>query len=63
MPISPYTKERLTEAVRDARTLSEALVKLGVDPKGGSRRYLSDRMKRLDVDTSHFQREGVNGRS
>ncbi|MFE4262303.1 HNH endonuclease signature motif containing protein [Streptomyces sp. NPDC056883] len=59
MPISPYTKERLTEAAEGSRTLSEALAKLGVDPKGGSRRYLLDRMRKLGVDVSHFEREGV----
>ncbi|WP_369778667.1 HNH endonuclease signature motif containing protein [Streptomyces sp. R33] len=56
MPISPYTKERLAQAASTSRTLSEALEKLGVDPKGGSRRYVHDRMRRLGVDTSHFER-------
>ncbi len=56
VPISPYTKERLTEAARTSRSLSEALEKLGVDPKGRSRRYLHDRMRKLGVDTSHFER-------
>ncbi|MFD7612222.1 HNH endonuclease signature motif containing protein [Streptomyces sp. NPDC059828] len=59
MPVSPYTRERLAEAARSSRTLSEALTRLGVDPKGASRRYIHDRMKRLDVDTSHFEREGT----
>lgn len=59
MPESPYTKERLTEAATTSRTLSEALGKLGVDPKGGSRRYVRDRMRKLGVDTSHFEREGA----
>ncbi|MFG2993177.1 HNH endonuclease [Streptomyces sp. NPDC048257] len=56
MPISPYTKERLAEAARTSRTLTEALERLGVDPKSGSRRYLHDRMRKLGVDTSHFER-------
>lgn len=56
VPISPYTKERLAEAARTSRTLSEALEKLGVDPKSRSRRYLHDRMRKLGVDTSHFER-------
>ncbi|GLV91584.1 MULTISPECIES: HNH endonuclease [Streptomyces] len=59
MPISPYTKERLAEAAEGARTLTEALRKLGVDPNGPSRRYLHDRMRRLGVDVSHFEREGA----
>ncbi|MFF3716785.1 HNH endonuclease signature motif containing protein [Streptomyces prasinus] len=59
MGTSAYTKERLEEAARGARTLSEALVRLGVDPKSSTRRYVLERMKKLGVDTAHFQREGV----
>ncbi|MFB7341531.1 HNH endonuclease signature motif containing protein [Streptomyces hydrogenans] len=59
MGTSPYTKERLESAARGARTLTEALERLGVDPRSGSRRYLHDRMRKLGVDTSHFEREGV----
>lgn len=59
MGASAYTKERLEEAARGARTLSEALVRLGVDPKSSTRRYVLGRMKKLGVDTAHFQREGV----
>ncbi|QIY71318.1 HNH endonuclease signature motif containing protein [Streptomyces sp. RLB1-33] len=59
MPVSPYTQERLDEAARSSRTLSEALTKLGVDPKSSTRRYLNERMKKLDVDISHFEHEGV----
>lgn len=59
MPISPYTRERLTEAAEGSRTLSEALVKLGVDPKSPTRRYVQDRMRKLGVEVSHFEQEGV----
>ncbi|MFF9848172.1 HNH endonuclease [Streptomyces litmocidini] len=59
MGTSTYTRERLETAARGARTLTEALERLGVDPKSGSRRYLHDRMRKLGVDTSHFEREGV----
>ncbi|MFD5425873.1 HNH endonuclease signature motif containing protein [Streptomyces sp. NPDC127084] len=59
MPDSPYTRERLAEAARSSRSLSEALVKLGVDPKGASREYLRKRMKRLGIDTSHFERDAA----
>ncbi|MFJ4980535.1 HNH endonuclease [Streptomyces coeruleorubidus] len=58
MGASAYTRERLEEAARGARTLSEALVRLGVDPKSSTRRYVHERMKRLGVDVSHFEREG-----
>ncbi|WP_037840608.1 MULTISPECIES: HNH endonuclease signature motif containing protein [unclassified Streptomyces] len=57
MPVSRYTREVLADAAASSRTLSEALVMLGVDPKGRSRRYLHDRMRTLGVDTSHFERE------
>ncbi|MEV0116488.1 HNH endonuclease [Streptomyces sp. NPDC050844] len=59
MPVSPYTRERLEEAAKSSRTLSEALVKLGVDPKSSTRRYVLERMRKLGVDTSHFEREGA----
>ncbi|MFD4575130.1 HNH endonuclease [Streptomyces sp. NPDC058417] len=59
MGVSPYTRERLEEAAKGARTLSEALERLGVDPQGPSRRYVADRMRRLGVDLSRFEREGV----
>lgn len=60
MPVSPYTKERLAEAAQGARTLSEALERLGVDPENRSRRrYLHLRMRRLGVEVAHFEREGV----
>jgi hypothetical protein len=39
--------------------LSEALTKLGVDPKSSRRNYIRERMKKLGVDVSHFEREGA----
>ncbi|MEW1641463.1 HNH endonuclease signature motif containing protein [Streptomyces sp. NPDC091219] len=59
MGASVYTRERLEEAARGARSLSEALERLGVDPKSSTRRYVRERMKKLGVDVSHFEREGV----
>jgi hypothetical protein len=59
MVASAYTRELLEEAARGARTLSEALVVLGVDPKSWKRRYIRERMKKLGVDVSHFEREGA----
>ncbi|MDI3421302.1 HNH endonuclease signature motif containing protein [Streptomyces luteolus] len=56
---SPYTKERLEEAAKGARNWTEALERLGVDPRSSTRSYIAERMKKLGVDTSHFEREGV----
>jgi hypothetical protein len=58
MSTSPYTHERLAEAARSSKTLSEALLRLGVDPKSSTRRYVHERMKKMGIDVSHFQREG-----
>ncbi|KUN82643.1 HNH endonuclease signature motif containing protein [Streptomyces griseoruber] len=59
MGASAYGRERLEEAARGARTLSEALERLGVEPGSSMRGCLRGRMKRLGVDISHFEREGV----
>ncbi|WP_030983578.1 HNH endonuclease signature motif containing protein [Streptomyces sp. NRRL WC-3744] len=59
MGAGAYTRERLQEAAHGARTLSEALERLGVDPRSPTRRYVLGRMKKLGVDVSHFEREGV----
>lgn len=59
MPPSPYTHARLADAAESSRTLSEALLKLGVDPRSASRRYVHDRMRSMGIDTSHFEREGA----
>ncbi|MFD3815275.1 HNH endonuclease [Streptomyces rubiginosohelvolus] len=56
---SPYTRERLAEAAASSRTLSEALTKLGVDPRSPTRRYVRDRMRRMGIATQHFEREGA----
>ncbi|MEH0578411.1 MULTISPECIES: HNH endonuclease signature motif containing protein [Streptomyces] len=59
MGASTYTRERLEEAARGARTLSEACRRLGVEPGSSRRNYIRERMTKLGVDTSHFEREGV----
>ncbi|MEU1183101.1 HNH endonuclease [Streptomyces sp. NPDC005820] len=59
MGTSAYSRERLEEAARGARTLSEACGRLGVEPGSATRRYVRERMRKLGVDTSHFEREGV----
>ncbi|GGQ53153.1 MULTISPECIES: HNH endonuclease signature motif containing protein [Streptomyces] len=59
MGVGKYTRERLEEAARESRTLSEACRRLGVEPTGWKRRYVHERMKKLGVDVSHFEREGI----
>ncbi|AJE40877.1 HNH endonuclease signature motif containing protein [Streptomyces nodosus] len=59
MGVGAFDKERLQAAAATARTLTEALESLGVDPKSSTRRYVLERMKKLGVDVSHFEREGI----
>ncbi|MGW4445167.1 HNH endonuclease signature motif containing protein [Streptomyces sp. NPDC004682] len=59
MAASVYTRERLEEAARGARNLSEALERLGVDPASSTRQYVLGRLRKLGIDISHFEREGV----
>ncbi|MGW2177844.1 HNH endonuclease signature motif containing protein [Streptomyces sp. NPDC001732] len=59
MGASPYTRERLESAASSSRTLSEALAKLGVDPKSPTRRYVVARMRKMGIGTGHFEREGA----
>ncbi|MEU6402137.1 HNH endonuclease signature motif containing protein [Streptomyces sp. NPDC046985] len=59
MGASAYPRERLEEAVRGARTMPEALRRLGVEPRSPTQRYVCARMRKLGVDVSHLQRDGV----
>ncbi|WP_329019501.1 HNH endonuclease signature motif containing protein [Streptomyces sp. NBC_00690] len=56
---SPYTEDRLAAAAQSSRTLTQALVHLEIDPKSPTRKYISERMKRLGISTDHFEREGA----
>lgn len=59
MAVSLFTRQRLAEAVESSGTLSEALVRLGVDPRSPTRKYVRGRISRFGIDTSHFPREGA----
>ncbi|MEU6342309.1 HNH endonuclease [Streptomyces sp. NPDC046977] len=58
VPTTHWTRELLADAVASSRTLSEAMGKLGLDPKSPTRKYIRFRMRKLGVDTSHLEREG-----
>ncbi|MGW5100411.1 HNH endonuclease [Streptomyces sp. NPDC004100] len=49
----------LVQAGDERAAGAEGLERLEVDPKSWKRRYVHERMKKLGVDTSHFEREGV----
>lgn len=55
-----YTREALEEAASGARTLTEAIERLGFDPRDpGRRNYLGSRFRELGIGTAHFEDERV----
>ncbi len=55
MPASKYTAEVLAPLVRESRSLSEVIRKLGLEPNGGNHRHISRCVRVANLDTSHFQ--------
>jgi hypothetical protein len=49
-----YTREILEPLVKESRSISEVLKKLGLKQSGGSHSHLSKAIKREGVDVSHF---------
>ncbi|MFD4018844.1 HNH endonuclease signature motif containing protein [Streptomyces sindenensis] len=52
---SPYTRERLTEAVAVATNWTDLLRRLGLPENGGRRRTLQQRVAECGLNTSHFK--------
>nr|WP_188547058.1 HNH endonuclease [Rhodococcus trifolii] len=49
-----YTEEVLREAVDQSNSIAGVLRHLGVPLSGGSHAHISRRIRRLEIDTSHF---------
>lgn len=50
-----YTEELLREAAKTSESISEVCRKVGIDrPGGGSYELVKNRLKELEIDTSHF---------
>ena len=58
-PRNMYTEEKLRPAVAAATTLGEVLTNLGLEDNPKRRDYVSQRIKALGIDTSHFPRPGM----
>ena len=58
-PRNMYTEEKLRPAVAVATNLSEVLTHLGLEDNPKRRAYLSQQLKALGIDTSHFPRPGM----
>lgn len=57
---SRYTDQALLEAVRDAASIRQVLIRLGVNPKGGNYESFKRAAKRLGLDLSHFKGQASN---
>ncbi|MGI5455211.1 hypothetical protein ACQEWB_18925 [Streptomyces sp. CA-249302] len=51
---NPYDKERLTQAVTEARNWTDLMRRLGLKRSGGQRRVLQEKVAGHGLDTSHF---------
>ncbi|MEU6487992.1 HNH endonuclease [Streptomyces sp. NPDC046887] len=54
MGVRRYTDERLAEAVAAARGWADLMRRLGLNPSGGQRRVLQERVAAQGLDTGHF---------
>ncbi|WP_228182656.1 hypothetical protein [Streptomyces anulatus] len=52
---SPYTRERLAEAVPVSTNWTDLMRRLGLPENGGRRRTLQQRVAEFGLDTSHFK--------
>jgi|SRR5665213_1061581 len=50
-----YTDEAIAEAVKVSITVSEVMRRLGVRPTGGGHTNISHRIRKLELDISHFE--------
>jgi len=56
-----YTKELLEPIVKESRSVTEVLQKLGIKKNnGGNNSYISSRIKKYGLDTSHFLGQSWN---
>ena len=55
-----YTREVLEAAVRQSRSMSEVLRRLGLVPAGGTHAHIARRVKAFGIDTSHFLGRAAN---
>lgn len=51
---SKYTREKLEVIVKESKTISEVLRKLGLRPGGGSHSFIKNKIINLGIDCSHF---------
>lgn len=52
------TKEEYEEAIKNSRSIAEALRRLGIKDKGGNYRIIKAAIEKYEIDTSHFTGSG-----
>lgn len=50
----------LVEAVKDSKSVAAVIKKLGLKPAGGNYQTVNNKIKELNLDTSHFTGQGWN---
>jgi Zn finger protein HypA/HybF involved in hydrogenase expression len=55
-----YTEEELREAVKTSTSIRQVLNKLNIVAAGGNYQTTNRRIKKLNIDTSHFTGQGWN---
>jgi hypothetical protein len=55
-----YTKEKLEQAIKNARSVSQVLNSLGLLQSGGNHSYITKKIREFGLDISHFLGQGWN---
>jgi hypothetical protein len=55
-----YTREDLEQAVQQSKSIANVCRILGIRPVGGNYKTIKDKMKRWEIDHSHFTGQGWN---
>jgi predicted RNA-binding Zn-ribbon protein involved in translation (DUF1610 family) len=55
-----YTKEILESATKDCTSIAQVLRKLDLKENGGTHSYISEKIRKFGIDTSHFLGQAIN---
>jgi len=55
-----YTKTEFVSAIKESKSIRQALIKLNLKPAGGNYQTIHSTVKKLNLDTSHFKGQGWN---
>lgn len=55
-----YTKETLEEAVKNSKSISQVLEKIGLATSGGNHSHIKKRLQLFGIDISHFTGQAWN---